>query len=112
MKKIAKSKHKTEMAKLESKSGCRYSILPYFDPVRMHLIDPMHNLYLGTAGIGYIDRTRNTNQETTETEKTTGSSWHRHDIGTLLNSGQTIFLSIAYGISFQMNRWNAGDILY
>ena len=32
--------------------GCRYSILlklPYFDPIRMSMIDPMHNLLLGTA---------------------------------------------------------------
>ncbi len=35
MKKIAKSKQDVDIL--------------YFDPVRMHLIDPMHNLYLGTA---------------------------------------------------------------
>ena len=32
--------------------GCRYSCLlelPYFDPVRMLSIDPMHNLFLGTG---------------------------------------------------------------
>ena len=37
---------------LESQVGCRYSCLlqlPYFDAVRMLIIDPMHNLYLGTA---------------------------------------------------------------
>lgn len=37
---------------LESKFGCRYSVsleLPYFDPIRMAIIDPMHNLFLGTA---------------------------------------------------------------
>ena len=37
---------------LESKYGCRYSALldlPYFDPIVMTVIDPMHNLYLGTA---------------------------------------------------------------
>lgn len=34
------------------KYGVRYSILlelPYFDIVRYHIIDPMHNLLLGTA---------------------------------------------------------------
>ena len=39
-------------AKRESKYGCRYSVLldlPYFDPVVMTIIDPMHNLYLGSA---------------------------------------------------------------
>ena len=36
----------------ESMFGCRYSALLdllYFDPVRMSIIDPMHNLFLGTA---------------------------------------------------------------
>lgn len=37
---------------IERDHGCRYSILnelPYFDPPRMCIIDPMHNLLLGTA---------------------------------------------------------------
>ena len=36
----------------ESELGCRYSSLlqlPYFDPVGMLIIDPMHNMYMGTA---------------------------------------------------------------
>ena len=36
----------------ESESGCRYSVLlklPYFDAPRMLIVDPMHNLFLGTA---------------------------------------------------------------
>ena len=36
----------------EIKYGCRYSVLldlPYYDPIAMHLIDPMHNLFLGSA---------------------------------------------------------------
>ena len=43
---------KTERQRKESQLGCRYSCflqLPYFDAVRMLIIDPMHNLYLGTA---------------------------------------------------------------
>jgi hypothetical protein len=43
---------KSKKSQLESTYGCRYSELlrlPYFDPVRMTIIDPMHNLYLGTA---------------------------------------------------------------
>ena len=49
---ILQSKSVSEKSKLESEHGCRYSVLlelPYFDPVRMLLIDPMHNLFLGTA---------------------------------------------------------------
>lgn len=37
---------------IEQQFGCRYFVLlrlPYFDPVRMTVIDPMHNLLLGTA---------------------------------------------------------------
>ena len=37
---------------LGSTHGLRYSVLvelPYFDPIRMHVVDPMHNLLLGTA---------------------------------------------------------------
>ena len=43
---------KTEMEKLESRLGCRYSVLldlSYFCLIEMLLIDPMHNLFLGTA---------------------------------------------------------------
>ena len=45
-------KTKTAREQKESELGCRYSALldlPYFDPVRMTVIDPMHNLFLGTA---------------------------------------------------------------
>ena len=37
---------------IEKTWGVRYSELhrlPYYDPIRMHVIDPMHNLFLGTA---------------------------------------------------------------
>ena len=43
---------KSERQQKESQLGCRYSCflqLPYFDAVCMLIIDPMHNLYLGTA---------------------------------------------------------------
>lgn len=49
---ILQAKTKSERDKLESRHGCRYSVLldlPYFDPIRMTVIDPMHNLFLGTA---------------------------------------------------------------
>ena len=44
--------NKTQHQKLESECGCRYSVLlklDYFDPVRMVILDPMHNLFLGSA---------------------------------------------------------------
>ena len=42
----------THRNKKESELGCRYSVLlelSYFRPIEMLLIDPMHNLFLGTA---------------------------------------------------------------
>ena len=45
---------------LERESGVRYSVLtklPYFDGTWLHIVDPMHNLLLGTAkhimNVGY-----------------------------------------------------------
>lgn len=43
---------KSEQKQIQRKYGIRYSVLielPYFDPARMCIIDPMHNLFLGTA---------------------------------------------------------------
>ena len=47
-----KCRSRADRERKESELGCRYSILlelPYFNPVRMLILDPMHNLYLGTA---------------------------------------------------------------
>ena len=47
----------TERKELSSKYGARFSELhrlPYFDPVRMHTVDPMHNLFLGTANHVFV----------------------------------------------------------
>ena len=41
-----------QKSNFESEHGVRYSELfrlPYYDPIRMHVIDPMHNLLLGVA---------------------------------------------------------------
>ena len=49
---ILESTSKGDKLKLEKQFGTRYSCLlelPYFDPVCMTPIDPMHNLFLGTA---------------------------------------------------------------
>jgi len=43
---------KSSFYNAESISGLRYSVLldlPYFDPVRYCVVDPMHNLFLGTG---------------------------------------------------------------
>ena len=52
IKKINSCNTKTGKASLESEYGCRYSCLinlKYFDPIRMLIIDPMHNLFLGSG---------------------------------------------------------------
>ena len=49
---ILKCTTKSEQQRKESEYGCRYSCLlelPYFDAIRKLIIDPMHNLYIGTA---------------------------------------------------------------
>ena len=41
-----------EQHRIEQDYGVRYSVLlelPYFDPPRVCIVDPMHNLLLGTA---------------------------------------------------------------
>ena len=48
--------------KSESEYGTRFSVLaelPYFDTVRMSIVDPMHNLYLETVKkyFGNMERT-------------------------------------------------------
>ncbi|KAG9270975.1 hypothetical protein AMEX_G13841 [Astyanax mexicanus] len=51
-KKARAAENKAEKERIEALYGARYSSLqelPYFDCVRMHIIDPMHNLLEGTA---------------------------------------------------------------
>ena len=43
---------KAEQDRIMHDCGVRYSALlrlPYLDPVRFHVVDPMHNLLLGTS---------------------------------------------------------------
>lgn len=52
MEKIKKSKTQTARNDLQTEFGCSFSVLlelPYFSVVRHHVIDPMHNLFLGSA---------------------------------------------------------------
>ena len=51
-KQLLKETTKTSIQHAESKYGVRYSVLlalPYFDPIKFTVIDPMHNLFLGTG---------------------------------------------------------------
>lgn len=52
VKKIRTCKTKTEKKNMESLLGCRYSVfldLPYYNSPRFLIVDPMHNLFLGTG---------------------------------------------------------------
>lgn len=52
VKKLKTAKTQSEKEKLESCLGVKFSKLSeieYFDPVRMSIVDPMHNLFQGTA---------------------------------------------------------------
>lgn len=49
---MQKAKNKTEYQRLSMKYGLYYSALlelEYFDVIRFTVVDPMHNLFLGTA---------------------------------------------------------------
>ena len=51
-KEILKETTRTGIQQMESKYGVRYSVLlalSYFNPVKFTVIDPMHNLFLGTG---------------------------------------------------------------
>ena len=50
--KVHQAKTPTDAQTFASSSGARYSVLfqlPYYDAIRFALIDPMHNLLLGSA---------------------------------------------------------------
>ena len=52
MREIQQSRSKGDKEDLEKRYGTRYSVLielPYFKPIQMAIVDPMHNLFLGTA---------------------------------------------------------------
>ena len=52
VKAIELHQHYAQQKKIEQEFGVRYSELcrlPYYDPIRCHLIDPMHCLLLGIA---------------------------------------------------------------
>ena len=50
--KLLKERTPAALQRAESNIGLRYSVLlslPYFDPVQFTIIDPMHNLFLGSG---------------------------------------------------------------
>ena len=74
--------------KLKSEYGTRVSVLAYleyFDTIRMNIVDPMHNLFLGSVKHllkvfkenGYLSKS---NLQKIQ-EKTSTSVWQNHDVG-------------------------------
>ena len=54
MRKILQCKTKGEKENLESHYGTRFSVLTelcYYDSIKMAVVDPMHNLFLGKSSI-------------------------------------------------------------
>jgi hypothetical protein len=88
----------TQQQKLESELGCRYSLLlelEYFDPVRMVVIDPMHNIFLGSAKCVmkrlWIDRGIITQTQLLEMQKFVDGFHVPPDIGRLPRKLETGF---------------------
>lgn len=87
LKKIKKCKTKTEQKRIESYYGCRYSVLTklsYWDPVRHHVIDPMHNLFEGTAKAMfrlYVERSILTSEKMEILESSLRRMKYSYDIG-------------------------------
>ena len=54
---IRAAEHDTARKKLESKYGCKDSVLndiPHFNIIRQTIVDPMHNLFQGTAKMFFV----------------------------------------------------------
>ena len=104
--------HQAERKRLESLHGLRYSILtklPYFNVIQQHVIDPMHNLYMGIA-----KHTMNvwksqgllTQKDFTDIQKTVNEIEVPSDIGRIPSK-------IASGFSdFTADQWKHWILLY
>ncbi len=104
IRKIRRAKHDTERKQLESKFGCKDSVLndlPYFNVIRQTIVDPMHNLFQGTAKMFFVqlvergildaDRLVKLTENLKNIHVPTNSRWIPSDIGskyTFYNSYQ------------------------
>ncbi len=103
---------KTGISTAESKYGVRYSVLlalPYFDPVRFTVIDPMHNLFLGTGKYMFklwIEKGLLTNQKLKEVETRVSLFQIPSGVGRLQGR-----ISSQYG-GFTANQWRNWIMMY
>lgn len=78
---------KTQQKCIEKEYGVRYSALlelPYWDPLRFSVVDPMHNLFLGTGKHimhVWIDQGILSRRDFTEIESITSKIRVPHDVG-------------------------------
>ena len=85
--------------------GCRFSVLldlPYFDPVRMLLIDPMHYLFLGSAK--YFTQKILIDTGVLDTHKLNIFNKRLHAINTPYNIGR-LPTKIGSGATFTAHQW-------
>ena len=103
---LKKEKTPTALENAESKAGLRHSILlslPYFDPVRFTVIDPMHNLFLGTGKHSFevwVDNGLITKKHLTHFEEMIGKFIVPNDVGRIPSS-----IGSGYG-GFTANQWS------
>ena len=111
---IRKAKNITERRRLESKYGCKDSTLndlPYFNIIRQTIVDPMHNLFQGTAKMFFVqlvergvldaDRLVRLTQNLRNIYVPTKSRWIPRDIGskyTFYNSYQWKEWTLTYSM--------------
>ena len=114
IKEIRKAKNDTTRKKLEAKYGCKDSVLndlPYFNVIRQTIVDPMHNLFQGTAkmfftqlverGVLNADKLKKLTENLHSIYVPTNSRWIPNDIGskyTFYNSYQWKEWCITYSM--------------
>lgn len=102
-----KAKTKADQKSIEDDFGLRYTVLlelPYFDPIRFSVVDPMHNVYLGSAKHTmqvWVDKGILTKKHFHEIEKIVSKFKTAQDVGRLP-------LKISSGFSgFTADQWRS-----
>lgn len=102
----------TRRSELESELGCRFSpllLLLYFNVIVMNIIDPMHNLFLGTAKkmlFKWIDLNLITKQDMLEIQKKLDAFKVPSDVGRILYK----FASNCSG--FTADQWKTWTLVF
>ena len=106
------SNTKADQKHIEKEFGIRYSVLielPYFNPIKYAVIDPMHNLFLGTAKYCmqyWINKDILSKNDIGIIEKRVSSLIAPHNIGRLPNKISSGFAG------FSADQWRNWTICY